>query len=41
MNITDAKNLFKKAKTPLGYSLSDISVRNYISKSIIFYIKFY
>ncbi len=32
MNITDAKNLFKKAKTPLGYSLSDISVRNYISK---------
>lgn len=32
MNITDLRNLFKKAKTPLGYSLSDISVRNYISK---------
>lgn len=32
MNITDAKNLFKKAKTPNGYSLSDVSIRNYISK---------
>ena len=32
MNITDARKLFKKAQTPLGYSLSDISVRNYISK---------
>jgi hypothetical protein len=32
MNITDARNLFKKAKTPNGYSLSDVSIRNYISK---------
>ena len=32
MNITDAKNLFKKAQTPNGYSLSDVSIRNYISK---------
>jgi hypothetical protein len=32
MNINDAKNLFKKAKTPNGYTLSDISIRNYISK---------
>jgi len=32
MNITDARNLFKKAKTPNGYSLSNVSIRNYISK---------
>lgn len=32
MNITDARNLFKKAKTPNGYSLSDVSIRNYLSK---------
>jgi hypothetical protein len=32
MNITDARNLFKKAQTPNGYSLSDVSIRNYLSK---------
>jgi hypothetical protein len=32
MNITDARNLFKKARTPNDYSLSEVSIRNYISK---------
>jgi hypothetical protein len=32
MNISDARNLFKKAITPNDYSLSEVSIRNYISK---------
>jgi hypothetical protein len=32
MNISDARKLFKKAQTPNGYSLSEVSIRNYISK---------
>ena len=32
MNIFEARKLFKKAETPNGYSLSDVSIRNYISK---------
>ena len=32
MNILEARKLFKKAETPNGYSLSDVSIRNYISK---------
>jgi len=32
MNITNVRNLLKKAITPAGYSLSDVSIRNYISK---------
>jgi hypothetical protein len=32
MNISYVRKLFEKAKTPSGYSLSDISIRGYISK---------
>jgi hypothetical protein len=32
MNKEDLRKLFKKAETPNGYTLSDVSIRNYISK---------
>jgi hypothetical protein len=32
MNKSELRKLFKKIKTPQGYELSDISIRNYISK---------
>jgi len=32
MNKEDLRKIFKKAETPNGYTLSDVSIRNYISK---------